>query len=294
MRKQPPRKVKTKPALEPRRNGDGVVTSTGSLRNPRRAMPVEQSYADNPRTLEDEGLRPDALQPAPKDSEKPNKQPLGFVDWIEHKDSQPVGTEENREEKLREALAEFTEFTGWNNGTLENLRNELKEPLESLCSELRKDMLEERETAVPSQSRKRVQRCARSMAEALMSLIEDSQVAIAVALHFKSPEEFKDALSRSVELLRALRLAEQDLLSERVEKKLFGRRSSNPPALAFLYRCRDLMMIYGRRKVSLRKGDCALLRFARPLYTYATGWKVPRDGSWDRQIDELRHLKRAD
>ena len=126
-----------------------------------------------------------------------------------------------------------------------------------------------------------------------MSLIEDSQVAIAVALHFKSPEEFKDALSRSVELLRALRLAEQDLLSFwRVEKKLFGRRSSNPPVLKFLHRCRNLMMIYGRRKVTLRKGDCALLRFARPLYTYATGWKVPKDGSFDRQIDELLlHLK---
>jgi hypothetical protein len=38
-------------------------------------MPIERSYADNPRTLEDEALRPDAPQPAPEDSEKPNQQP---------------------------------------------------------------------------------------------------------------------------------------------------------------------------------------------------------------------------
>jgi hypothetical protein len=296
--KKTPRKVETKPAIEPRRNGDGVVTSTGSLRNPGRAMPVEQSYADNPRTLEDEDLRPDAPQAAPEDSEKPNHQPLGFFDWVEHKDFQPVGTEDNRGEKLREALAEFTEFVKWN-GTIEDLLNELREPrnresrtpLEIVCSELRRNISEKLQTDVPAKSRKRVQRCARSMAEALAVLTEDWQVAVAVMLHFKSPEEFTNALSISVELLRALRLAEQDLLSEHVETKIFGISSSNPPVLMFLYRCRDLMMAYGRRKVPLVKGDCALLRFARPLYTYATGWKVPKDGSFDRQIDELRHIK---
>jgi hypothetical protein len=264
-------------------------------------MPVEQSYADNPRTLEDEGLRPDAdaPQPAPEDSKKPNKQPLGFFDWIEHKDSQPKGTKENREDNLREALAEFTKFVKWDS-TFEDLLNELREPrnrqnrtpLESVCSELRKNISENDQTNVPAQSRKQVQRCARSLGEALTLLIEDWQVAVAVTLHFKSPEEFKDALSHSVELLRALRLAEQDLLSfGRVKTKIFDRSSSNPAVLMFLFRCRDLMMIYGRRKVPLIKGDCALLRFARPLYTYATGWTVRAEGSFDRQIDELRQLK---
>ncbi len=220
---------------------------------------------------------------------KPKSAPPTFADFFSDPSS---GLPQGPPESLDEALRELAKFAKWDDALLKRMKADAKfmGQIKTLCRELRKGLAEQK--AVPARTHKHTQRISTVLAEAMLLLNDDAWATMKVMLCYEAPaetyvREFGAALAAIAKLQSAA--AKAAATKAPVVANFFGRTSSNIAVLIFLHDCRLCMTIFGQRKVHLRKTEGDLLRFARPLFKYATGLEVA-PGSFDRQIDELADI----
>jgi hypothetical protein len=224
---------------------------------------------------------------------RPKTPPLTFAEWW-LKETLPVsGTAHRREQALNEAVHELAKFAGWSDQILEGVKADPKFTghLANIASILRRE-LGRQEKSRPSHTANQVRRISAALNDAYVGLSDSHAAAENVMFYYDAKnanlmEEFVHAIVALGRLATAADKAAN--AKEPVWRTFLGQKSSNIANLIFLEHCRDCMSTFGRGQVSLWKTHGALLRFARPLYTYATGLEVA-DGAFDRQLDELRRI----
>jgi hypothetical protein len=223
---------------------------------------------------------------------KPKTGPPTFLDfWKDQEGGDPEGPPESLDEALQE-LVRFARLPKMNDVELKRMKANatLMGHLNTVCRGLRKNLAEQK--AVPARTHKHTQRIAAALAEAMLLLNDNAWATMKVMLSYEAPEEtyVKDFFGACVAVAKLQSAAAKAAETKApVVANFCGLESSNIAVLIFLHDCRLCMTTFGRRKVHLWKTEGDLLRFARPLFKYATGLEVA-PGSFDRQIDELADI----
>lgn len=214
--------------------------------------------------------------------------------WLAGEELPPLGSSRERATHREEALRQFAKIVGWDNSVRDAMLPKVRTGIERVCSNTRRYLSNQDSSLPPKVVDANIRQISTHLANAVALMRDDRKATVKIMSWLDAPDapkgmnqEFAMVWGALLQLDLAARNAA--LNPGAVVGTLDGVLSSNIAKLYFLKECRDLISVFSGQKVSLYKGPSKLLRFARPLWRYATGQQVA-DGSFDRQIEELRRI----
>ncbi|MCI0351631.1 MAG: hypothetical protein L0Z53_19600 [Acidobacteriales bacterium] len=224
---------------------------------------------------------------------KAKQSKVGFSRWLGLLNEEFLAQAPAREraEALSGALSVLTTFCSLGHLSAKERRELFFPAIESIAAQFNRDLAQDRALLPPSQLRPRLQSISNLLGAAMLRIEARHVVGLAVLGFFDgSPKAFAKALDGLAKLKNA---ADSAAASNcKVERKLYGQRTSNMARFQLLYSSHRLLTHMSRRMTGLTK-EGPVIRLAAEIFAYSTG-EVPKPGAFDRQVRELKAMYSTD